>query len=142
MGVAITRGWHRISAAAIYSYGRSHQMESVIRGHHVYKHVWTPFEGEELVLEQEHHNSYDHYATKVMKDGVTVGRAPRELSRLFWNFIASGGVITCEVTGRRKKGKGLEVPCIYNLRGTKKLVSKFKAKKMLCTTRHSNSCPY
>ena len=41
------------------------------------QHVWTPFEGEKLVLEREHHNSYDCYATTVMKDDVIVGRVPR-----------------------------------------------------------------
>ena len=45
-------------------------IESVIRGHHVYKYVWT-------VLEREHHNSHDCYATTVMKDDVIVGRVPR-----------------------------------------------------------------
>ena len=48
-------------------------IESVIRGHH----VWTPFEGEKLVLEREHHNSHDCYATTVMKDDVIVGRVLR-----------------------------------------------------------------
>ena len=43
-------------------------IESVIRGHH----VWTPFEGEKLVLEREHHNSHDCYATTVMKDDVII----------------------------------------------------------------------
>ncbi len=112
MGVAIIlRSCFCASDAMASSDHQVFTIDSVIRGLHVYKHVWTPVEGEELVLEQEHHNSYDRYATTVLKDGVIVGRVPRELSRVFWNFLASGGLITCEVTGSRKKGKGLEVPC-------------------------------
>ena len=90
VGVAITCG---ISTAAMASSDPEEvfAIESVVRRHHVYKYVWTPFEGEKLVLEWEHHNSYDRYATTVIKDDVIVGRVPRELSRLFWNFLASGG---------------------------------------------------
>ncbi len=40
-------------------------IESVIRGHHIYKQVWTPFVGEELTLNQEYGNTYDHFATTV-----------------------------------------------------------------------------
>lgn len=101
-------------------------VDSVIRGHHVYKHVWTPVEGEELVLEQKLHNSYDNYAVTVLKGGMIVGRVPRELSQLFWNFLANGGLISCEVTGKRKKGKGLEVPCTYRFQGKEELVGKLK----------------
>ena len=101
-------------------------VESVIRGHHVYKHIWTPLSGEELALERELHNPHDRYATTIMKDGVIVGRVPRELSKLFWNFLTNGGVTTCEVTGPRKKGKGLEVPCAYKMSGSEDLVSKFQ----------------
>ena len=121
-------------------------VESVVRGHHIYKQVWTPVVGEELTLAREYHNLYDCYATTVNKDAAIVGRVPRELSKLFWNFLASGGLITCEVTGRRRKGKGLEVPCTYKLQGDEKLVSKLKKtlkeKPLLSAAVHTHSCPY
>ena len=33
--------------------------ESVVRGHHIYKEVWTPRTGEELLVEKEPGNSQD-----------------------------------------------------------------------------------
>ena len=39
-----------------------HEEASVIRGHHVYKSVWTPEVGEELSLVTEDGNEHDKYA--------------------------------------------------------------------------------
>ena len=79
---------------------------SVIHGHHVYKHVWTPTIGEELTLQQERNNRNDFYAVTAKKDAMVVGRVPRELPRAYWNCIQQGGHITCEVTAKRRKGRG------------------------------------
>ena len=88
--------------------------DSVIRGHHVSKKHWTPQIREKLIVSQESGNRHDRRAVAVMKeDRTVVGHVPREFSRTFWHFISHGGSISCEVTGRRKKGNGLEVPCIY-----------------------------
>ena len=57
-------------------------------------------------MEQEGSNSHDYFATVVKKDGNVVGRVPTELPKIYWNFLARGGRINCEVTGRRKRGKG------------------------------------
>ena len=96
-------------------------IESVIRGHHVYKQIWSPFVREELPLVREHNNPL---TTIVNKDGVVVDRVPRELSKLFWTFLVSGGLIVCEVTGSRKKGKGLKIPWTYKLSETEEIVGK------------------
>ena len=87
-------------------------MESVIRGHHVYKRIWQPRLGEQLALEREDGNSSDRHAISVMKDSAIVGHVPQELSRAYWYFIRHGGTISCEVTGSRQRGVGLEVPCV------------------------------
>ena len=47
---------------------------SVIRGHHVYKTIWTPYLGEELVLATENGNLFDRHAVAVIKDGEVVFR--------------------------------------------------------------------
>ena len=101
-------------------------MESVVRGHHVYKSIWRPILGKQLVLEREEGNGHDRRAVSVMKGGNIVGHVPRELSRSYWYFIRHGGAISCEVTGSRKRGNGLEVPCVYKLVGSYKLVQRMK----------------
>ena len=37
----------------------SMEVKSVVRGHHVYKSVWTPVSGEELAVAPEANNSHD-----------------------------------------------------------------------------------
>ena len=46
-----------------------HEEASVIRGHHVYKSVWTPEVGEELSVVTEDGIEHDKYAVAVIKDG-------------------------------------------------------------------------
>ena len=87
---------------------------SVIRGHRVYK---TPFIGEMLESQPDTGNEHDRYAIGMVKDGEIVGHAPKEISRIFQYFIQHNGTISAEVTGHRKIGKGLEVPCDYILKG-------------------------
>ena len=76
-------------------------------------------------MSREDGNVHDNYAVQVFKTGTgTVGHVPREYSRMFHFFLLHCGRISCEITGHRKKGHGLEVPCKYHLTGDKKLVKK------------------
>ena len=65
--------------------------------------------------EQELDNAVNKFAEKVVKDNETVCHLPREYSRILWYFIARGGKICVEVTGRRRHCKqlcgGMEIPC-------------------------------
>ncbi len=70
-----------------------------VRGHHIYKAVWTPAVGEMLLLEPEHSNVHDPQAVAVVKSGNTVGHALRGVARVFYFFIRHEGTITCEITG-------------------------------------------
>ena len=80
------------------------------------------------------------------KNGVVVGRVPRELSKIFWRFLSNGGQITSVVTGGRKRGKGLEVPCTYKIEGKVELVQEFKRssrrRQFMGREREIQSCPY
>ena len=97
---------------------------SSIRGHHIYKAVWTPTVGEILVVDQEPSNPHDPHAVAVLKNTDIVGHVPRDISRIFSFFLLHGGVITCEEIGHKKFGKGLEVPCTYKLTGKEAMIVK------------------
>ena len=84
---------------------------SVVTGHHIYKTIWTPFFGEMLPAEIEEGNLYDRYVISLIRDGKIVGHMPHSISKVSWHFLKHGGKIKCEVTGKRKKRNGLEVPC-------------------------------
>ena len=50
---------------------------SVVRGHHVYKSVWTPLLVEYLTVCPEPGNSHDKYTVSVVKHGGIVGPRAR-----------------------------------------------------------------
>ena len=59
----------------------SFEIASMIRGHHIYKSIWTPVVGEELTLQREDSNDHDLHAVAVVKDGNVVGHVPRSVCR-------------------------------------------------------------
>ena len=114
----------------------AYEFSSIVRGHHVYKYVWTPSIGETLPLSADTGNELDACAVGVFKESVLVGHAPREVSRIFYYFLQHGGSISAEITGYRKFGYGLEIPCCYKLTGKPKYVK--HAKKLLLKITHKN----
>ena len=57
-----------------------------IRGHHVYKNVWTLTLGDELECRREGDNEFDRYAVAVLRRGVVVGHLPRlPLTSTLWH---------------------------------------------------------
>ena len=114
--------------------------DTVIRGHHVYKEVWTPIIGEVLQYEKEKGNSHDLYldlyAVAVKKLDSIVRHVPRTISTLCHLFLSKGGSITCglacgTVTGISKHSDdllqgSLEVPCHLTFRGDEPAVEKVK----------------
>ena len=105
-------------------------LESVVRGHHVYKRIWSPRTGQVLEASAETGNPEDRHAVALQQtgEGVTLGHMPREVSKVSWFFLRHGGCISCEITGRRKRsavpGKGLEVPCVYTFTGKPVMIKK------------------
>ena len=97
---------------------------SAVRGYHIYQDVWKPSMGESLVVEREHNNPMDKFTVKVMRKGETVGHLPHEFSKISWYFLARGGSINVEVTGRRQHCKklcgGMEVPCLFKFSSSSK----------------------
>ena len=74
---------------------------SAVRGYHIYKDIWEPSVGEKLIAHGAFGNQFDKFAIKVLNGEQTVGHLPRKYSRIAWYFLACGGSITLEVTGRR-----------------------------------------
>ncbi len=58
-------------------------LESVVRGHHVYKRIWTPTVGEQLQLRPD--NESDPRAVAILKHGVIIGHLPRKTARTVWS---------------------------------------------------------
>ena len=54
--------------------------------------------------------------------GMMVGHLPQETAKVVWYFLRRGDTGWYEITGSRKKGIGLEVPCVYTFSGPYKLV--------------------
>ena len=92
----------------------------------MYKDIWTPTTGKILEVQREVDNEHDRRAVSLLKSGTIVGHVPREFARVFWFFLGRGGKISCEVTGRPKHGKGLEIPCVYTITGQEKVIVKTK----------------
>lgn len=104
---------------------------SCIRGFHVYRNIWTPYEGEELTTKRETDNLFDKYAISVLKDDTVVGHVPKEISKLVAFFIKHGGMLKCVVAdgGKYKHSEeagGLEIPCVMVFSGQRDLVERLK----------------
>ena len=95
---------------------------SVIRGHHIYKSIWTPVVGEELTLQREDGNDHDIQTRGCRSEGRR--RRWARSSRVLWFFLVRGGRIKCRVTGRWKFGNGLEVPYVYFYYGSARTIQK------------------
>ena len=68
-------------------------VDSVIRGHYVYKAIWEPVDGEELNTEREIGNPHDLLAvavTKSLHEERTVGHLPHRISPLCSAFLRRG----------------------------------------------------
>ena len=96
--------------------------ETVIRGHHVYKSVWSPVIDQVLECKPDTRaEAKDHDANAIgvylmaNQKETLAGHIPIEISRLMKNFIeakASNKLLTW-VTGKRKREVGLVVPAKF-----------------------------
>jgi hypothetical protein len=75
-----------------------------------------------FIVQAEDRNMHDQHAVAVMKGNTVVGHMPRNLLSVSWFFIKRGVIVTFTITGHRKLGCGLEVPCDYTFRKLKKLL--------------------
>ena len=45
----------------------SFTVSSVVRGHHIYKDIWTPYVGEQLFVQTEDKNEHDTHAVAIIR---------------------------------------------------------------------------
>ena len=106
------------------------EVQSYIRGYHVYMDVWTPSIGETLLLRREPENPNDKSAVAVVNDGEVVGHIPYNMSNIVSQFLRRDyNKAFTEVTGdkvNRSTGYGLEIPCIYKFYGPEPYVKKLR----------------
>ena len=115
--------------------------ETQIKGHHVYKEIWTPELGEYLEVQCEPENPVDKYAVCLKtSNGTTVGHLKKGKSGRFaktiFYFLRSHSQASCtaKVTGKRFNlggGEGLQVPCILQFTGEKKFISTLEGQFIL-----------
>ena len=109
------------------------EVESCVRGHHVYQNVWIPEMGQLLECMHEQGNSKDPYAIAVLHGWCkkTVGHLPRKILAACSIFLRKGGWITCVITAPRRFSAnlpqgGLEVPCSLKFKGKQEELRKLK----------------
>ena len=105
------------------------KFQSIIRGLHVYKSIWSPYTGETLMAYPDDRLEaleYDKCAIGAYKikekekdmeeQKELVGHVPVELSSLIYHFLnaTSKNRMTVEVTGKRKREVGQVVPAKFN----------------------------
>ena len=118
------------------------EVDSCLRGHHVYHRIWTPTLGEELRCVIVDSSDKDPYAVAVMKMDDVVGHVPRRISASCSPYLCRGGIINCVITASRHfsadtSQAGLEVLCTMKLKGDPKDVKK-KVTKVLTPSRETN----
>ena len=101
------------------------QFTSVIRGHHIYKSVWTPTLGEKLNCREDDRKEakqHDEYPIGTYLEAYTgselVGYVPMELSHLIYTFLRANddNEVSAEVTGSRRLENGPVVPGTFKAR--------------------------
>ena len=120
----------RAMASELISAVESFTIDSMIRGYHVYKDVWSSFIGEMLYCRRDVRNHHDPFAAAVCKGTTVVGHMPRKISAACYVFLGkAGATITGKVTGSRRYSHdlpqgGMEIPWVMKFAGDKVLVNK------------------
>ena len=114
-------------------------LETFIKGHHVYKDIRTPKQGEQLVVLMEADNRMDKFAVCVKINEKIVGHLKKGTSGRFaktiFYFLRSDAYSSAwaKVTGKRCNlgdGEGIQVPCKLSLSGQPKFVSLLRKELM------------
>ena len=78
---------------------KDYEMESCVRGFHVYNELWTLHVGDNLQCIPDSGNRDDPFAVAVKHGIDTVGHVSQKVSCICSLFLRHGGSISCTVTG-------------------------------------------
>ena len=113
----------------------SFNLDSFIKGYHVYQDVWSPELQEMLSAVPEPRNIVEKYAVSVQRDDEVVGHLMKGKSGRFaktiFYFLRADKKNDCTVvvTGKainRGDGEGMQVPCTLNFKGHRKWIDILK----------------
>ena len=121
-----------------FEMGYKIEFQTAIRGHHIYKDVWVPLIGQELICKADNREEaieYGKNAIGAFKTGdpeTLVGHLPIELSCLLKYFLEASpeNNLIAVVTGKRKREVGLVVPAKYVALTKKKNICKYFIRKV------------
>ena len=110
----------------------SMDLETFIKGHHIYKNIWTPQLDELLEVSTEPDNPVDKFAVAVKKNQNIVGHLKKgktgRFAKALFYFLRSDPYSKChaKVTWKRCNlgdGDGFQVPCILYISGQAEFMS-------------------
>ena len=113
----------------------SFNLNSFIKGYHVYQEVWSPELHEMLSSVPEPRNIVDKYAVSVQRDDEVVGHLMKGKSGRFaktiFYFLRADKKNDCTVVVtdkaiNRGDGEGMQVPCTLNFKGHRKWIDILK----------------
>ena len=96
------------------------EIDTYVKGYHVYKNIWKPTMNKELETEMEPDNVMDKYAVCVNKNTSTVGHLHLgkngKFARMIFYFLRADQDAEFKVVITAKKvnpgdGDGMQVPC-------------------------------
>ena len=131
------------------------KFQSITRGHHVYKSIWSPCAGETLMAypgDRPEALEYDKFAVGIYKikekekdmeeQKELFGHVPVELSSLIYHFlnVSSESRMTVEVTRKRKREVGSVLPVKFNALTKDKKTAKVLDKELLKRKTRYKSC--
>ena len=121
----------------------STEIDTYVKGYHVYKNIWKPTVNEELETEMEPDNVMDKYAVCVEKNNFIVGHLPLskngKFAKMIFYFLRADQDAECKVviTGKEVNlgdGDGMQVPCKLKISGPRKMVE-ILCKNIQCSTK-------
>ena len=110
------------------------EIQTYIKGHHLYKDIWTPEIGEQLKKRIEPDNWVDK-SVCVEKDKKAIYICRKEnlgkFAKIIFFFLRSDPYSSCiaTISGKRcnlKDGEGLQVPCKLDMTGQQQYVNILK----------------